>query len=343
MRPGCSRTSMPAAPAWSRWMCERRRCRRSPTSTPRAARAARRRGGSSSGSRTGEPVVGLDEVRRDPPRVAAVHQVERLVRHGETVLVVTVPASAPGSSVGGAMTFARPGGHRCDVGIDKEVAMPAPTLVIGAPCWIDLFSSDTEKASSTAALRLEGRAARRGLRGYFVFTKDGKVVAGCMANDGEQGTGQLDDVPHHGRRSAHRGRGRREGRPGASRADGRRRQRDDGDGRRPGPGRDRCLAARHAEGLRDPERGRRRSVVRAAHARVRRIRRLLPRRVRLGHARCPTRPSSGTPRSARARASSRGSWTRPRTPEGTPGFWTIYFEVPDTDAALERSSSSEGR
>ena len=23
-------------------------------------------------------------------------------------------------------------------------------------------------------------------------------------------------------------------------------------------------------------------------------------------------------------------------PEGTPGFWTIYFEVPDTDAALEK-------
>ncbi len=25
--------------------------------------------------------------------------------------------------------------------------MPTPTLVIGAPCWIDLYSSDTEKAT----------------------------------------------------------------------------------------------------------------------------------------------------------------------------------------------------
>ena len=27
LEPGCSRTSTPAAPAWSRWMCERSRCR----------------------------------------------------------------------------------------------------------------------------------------------------------------------------------------------------------------------------------------------------------------------------------------------------------------------------
>ena len=25
--------------------------------------------------------------------------------------------------------------------------MPAPTLVVGAPCWIDLYSSDTDKAT----------------------------------------------------------------------------------------------------------------------------------------------------------------------------------------------------
>ena len=24
--------------------------------------------------------------------------------------------------------------------------MPAPTLVVGAPCWIDLYSTDTGKA-----------------------------------------------------------------------------------------------------------------------------------------------------------------------------------------------------
>jgi len=35
-RPGCSRTRTPAAPAWSRWMCERRRCLMSVSATPRS-------------------------------------------------------------------------------------------------------------------------------------------------------------------------------------------------------------------------------------------------------------------------------------------------------------------
>jgi uncharacterized protein len=29
----------------------------------------------------------------------------------------------------------------------EESTMPAPTLVVGAPCWIDLYSSDTDKAT----------------------------------------------------------------------------------------------------------------------------------------------------------------------------------------------------
>ena len=67
--------------------------------------------------------------------------------------------------------------------------MPSPTLVIGAPCWIDLYSSDTEKATEfygglfgwTAELQ------REEFGGYFTFLKDGKHVGGCMANDGQQG------------------------------------------------------------------------------------------------------------------------------------------------------------
>ena len=61
--------------------------------------------------------------------------------------------------------------------------MPAPTLVVGAPCWIDLYSSDTEKANefygglfgwTTETARggvrqllhvPEGRQARRRLHG----------------------------------------------------------------------------------------------------------------------------------------------------------------------------------
>jgi predicted enzyme related to lactoylglutathione lyase len=67
--------------------------------------------------------------------------------------------------------------------------MPAPTLVLGAPCWIDLFTSDTEKAKEFYGelFGWKAEAPEEGFGGYFVFSKDGKVVAGCMANDGEQG------------------------------------------------------------------------------------------------------------------------------------------------------------
>ncbi|MGZ8783239.1 MAG: VOC family protein, partial [Gaiellaceae bacterium] len=67
--------------------------------------------------------------------------------------------------------------------------MPAPTLVAGAPCWIDLYSSDTAKATEFYG-RLFGwttESAGPDFGGYFTFLKDGKHVAGCMANDGQQG------------------------------------------------------------------------------------------------------------------------------------------------------------
>ena len=64
--------------------------------------------------------------------------------------------------------------------------MPAPTLVVGAPCWIDLYSSDTGKAIDFYGRLLGWKAEEADERfgGYFTFTKDGKHVAGCMANDG---------------------------------------------------------------------------------------------------------------------------------------------------------------
>jgi predicted enzyme related to lactoylglutathione lyase len=67
--------------------------------------------------------------------------------------------------------------------------MPAPTLVVGAPCWIDLYSSDTAKATAFYGQLLGWNAEppEEGFGGYFVFTKDGRVVAGCMANSGEEG------------------------------------------------------------------------------------------------------------------------------------------------------------
>lgn len=67
--------------------------------------------------------------------------------------------------------------------------MPTPTLVVGAPCWIDLYTTDTEKATEfyrgLFGWRAEPPDERFG--GYFTFTKDGKHVAGCMLNDGQAG------------------------------------------------------------------------------------------------------------------------------------------------------------
>jgi uncharacterized protein len=67
--------------------------------------------------------------------------------------------------------------------------MPAPTIVVGAPCWIDLYSSDPARATEFYGRLLGWNAEppQEGFGGYFTFTKDGKHVAGCMRNDGEQG------------------------------------------------------------------------------------------------------------------------------------------------------------
>ncbi len=67
--------------------------------------------------------------------------------------------------------------------------MPAPTLVVGAPCWIDLYSSDPDKATKFYGelLGWTAQPPEEGFGGYFVYTKDGKAVAGCMHNDGSLG------------------------------------------------------------------------------------------------------------------------------------------------------------
>ena len=67
--------------------------------------------------------------------------------------------------------------------------MPTPTLVTGAPCWNDLFSSDPERAKEFYGRLFGWTTMDPGPEygGYFLFQKDGKTVAGCMANDGGQG------------------------------------------------------------------------------------------------------------------------------------------------------------
>ena len=67
--------------------------------------------------------------------------------------------------------------------------MPTPTLVVGAPCWIDLYSSDTDRATAFygALFGWTAEPPEEGFGGYFTFTKDGKHVGGCMHNDGQTG------------------------------------------------------------------------------------------------------------------------------------------------------------
>jgi predicted enzyme related to lactoylglutathione lyase len=60
---------------------------------------------------------------------------------------------------------------------------------IGAPCWIDLFSSDTDRAQAFYGELLGWTADSAGPEygGYINFSKDGIRVAGCMKNDGATG------------------------------------------------------------------------------------------------------------------------------------------------------------
>jgi predicted enzyme related to lactoylglutathione lyase len=63
---------------------------------------------------------------------------------------------------------------------------------IGAPCWVDLMSSDTER-SRALYCQLFGWTAEEPAEefgGYFNFSKDGVRVAGCMAS--QPGSGMLD-------------------------------------------------------------------------------------------------------------------------------------------------------
>jgi predicted enzyme related to lactoylglutathione lyase len=61
---------------------------------------------------------------------------------------------------------------------------------IGAPCWIDLFTSDTDTIRSFYGGLFDWTSEDAGpdYGGYINFSKDGAPVAGCMHNDGSTGT-----------------------------------------------------------------------------------------------------------------------------------------------------------
>ena len=59
---------------------------------------------------------------------------------------------------------------------------------IGAPCWVDLMTSDTDKARAFYG-EVFGWDSDDGdpeFGGYFSFTKDGAPIAGCMGKQPEQ-------------------------------------------------------------------------------------------------------------------------------------------------------------
>lgn len=82
----------------------------------------------------------------------------------------------------------------CSEAVVKGPAMPArSTAPIGAPCWIDLMSSDTARTEQFYG-ELFGWTAEEpdeAFGGYFNFRKDGTRVSGCMRNDPASGMPDL--------------------------------------------------------------------------------------------------------------------------------------------------------
>jgi hypothetical protein len=67
------------------------------------------------------------------------------------------------------------------------------SALLGAPCWVDLFTSEPERAQEFYGRLFGWTAESAGAEygGYINFSKDGQRVAGCMKNDGTAGTPDL--------------------------------------------------------------------------------------------------------------------------------------------------------
>lgn len=59
----------------------------------------------------------------------------------------------------------------------------------GAPCWVELYTSDPDKSRAFYGelFGWTSDSAGEEYGGYVNFSKDGMLVAGCMRNDGEDG------------------------------------------------------------------------------------------------------------------------------------------------------------
>jgi len=63
------------------------------------------------------------------------------------------------------------------------------TIPPGAPCWVDLFTSDMDRSRSfyDQLLGWTSESAGPDYGGYVNFSRDGVLVAGAMTNDGSSG------------------------------------------------------------------------------------------------------------------------------------------------------------
>jgi predicted enzyme related to lactoylglutathione lyase len=72
----------------------------------------------------------------------------------------------------------------------KELPVPKRDAApVGAPCWIDLLTSDPDKSRAFYGELFGWTSEDAGEEygGYVNFLKDGQRVAGCMRNDGQSG------------------------------------------------------------------------------------------------------------------------------------------------------------
>ena len=213
---------------------------------------------------------------------------------------------------------------------------------VGAPVWVDLFTSDPDKSRPSTPSSSAGSRRSRTPSSAATSTSPRTTcsIAGGMRNDGDAGTPDLWSVylaVANAQATVDAATPRTAAQVDVAR-DGGRRPRHDGGRHRPGRRAHRPLAARPAQGLRHRRRAGRAGVVRAAHAArtTRRSRSTATCSAGTPHARA-TRPSSATRRSAKATARSRASWTpRPSCPEASRSGWSVYFGADDTDKSLWR-------
>ena len=64
---------------------------------------------------------------------------------------------------------------------------------VGAPCWVDVFTSDPQKTTEFYGELFGWTSETAGdeFGGYITFSKNGQLVAGGMKNDGESGMPDL--------------------------------------------------------------------------------------------------------------------------------------------------------